>query len=142
MAQKVMLTCDVDGDDTAAEETVRFGLDGREYEIDLCPRHHKELNNTIKTYVDRGRKIEGGSAPRKRRARSGVATSGSATGASTRPPASASPRSSALSSPRPALGRKEDLQQIRSWGRDNGMTVSDRGRISAELSEAYAAAHR
>ena len=30
---------------------------------------------------------------------------------------------------------------IRSWGRDNGFTVSERGRIPADLQQAYDAAH-
>lgn len=31
--------------------------------------------------------------------------------------------------------------EIRSWARDNGFDVPDRGRVSAEVREAYAAAH-
>ncbi len=137
---KIVLTCDVDGDDTAAEETIRFGLDGREYEIELCTRHHKELNGFLRPYVEKGRKVDG-TAPRRRRARSTTGGPTSSTGAPARPTASAS-SSTASPSPRSGPSRKEDLQAIRSWGRTHGMTVSDRGRISAELSEAYAAAHR
>lgn len=37
--------------------------------------------------------------------------------------------------------RRQDLQAVRDWGRDNGYTVSDRGRVSAELQQAYDAAH-
>ncbi|MDR0959035.1 MAG: Lsr2 family protein [Propionibacteriaceae bacterium] len=36
---------------------------------------------------------------------------------------------------------KEALAAMREWGRDNGFKVSDRGRVSAELQEAYAKAH-
>lgn len=36
---------------------------------------------------------------------------------------------------------KEDLDAIRSWARSNGFQVADRGRISAKVKEAYAAAH-
>ncbi|NLJ53871.1 MAG: Lsr2 family protein [Intrasporangiaceae bacterium] len=35
----------------------------------------------------------------------------------------------------------EDLEAIRSWARDNGFQVADRGRISSKVKEAYAAAH-
>ncbi|MGH8995027.1 MAG: Lsr2 family DNA-binding protein [Acidimicrobiales bacterium] len=31
---------------------------------------------------------------------------------------------------------------MREWGRANGMKVSDRGRISRQVREAFAAAHR
>lgn len=32
---------------------------------------------------------------------------------------------------------KEDLDAIRSWARDNGFQVADRGRISSKVKEAY-----
>ena len=38
---------------------------------------------------------------------------------------------------RPASGRRTDLNEIRQWGRENGFQVSDRGRVSRELEEAY-----
>lgn len=34
-----------------------------------------------------------------------------------------------------------DLEDIRSWGRENGYAVADRGRLSAELMSAYDAAN-
>lgn len=37
---------------------------------------------------------------------------------------------------------REDLQAMRAWGRENGWTVSDRGRVSAELRDAYQKATR
>jgi nucleoid-associated protein Lsr2 len=38
---------------------------------------------------------------------------------------------------RSARGGAGDLTAMREWGRKNGFTVSDRGRISAELQAAY-----
>lgn len=38
---------------------------------------------------------------------------------------------------RSARGSSGDLGAVREWGRKNGFTVSDRGRISAELQAAY-----
>lgn len=35
------------------------------------------------------------------------------------------------------VGRRQDLDAIRMWGRANGYKVSDRGRISGELQDAY-----
>jgi hypothetical protein len=35
-----------------------------------------------------------------------------------------------------------DTQTIREWARENGMEVSNRGRISAEIAEAYQKAHQ
>ncbi|MFC6704132.1 histone-like nucleoid-structuring protein Lsr2 [Flexivirga alba] len=39
-----------------------------------------------------------------------------------------------------ATGRT-DLNKVREWGRKNGFKVSDRGRVSAEVQEAYARAN-
>ncbi len=40
-----------------------------------------------------------------------------------------------------AAGRRQDLNAIREWGRANGYKVSDRGRVSGELQDAYDKAH-
>ncbi|MDO5661884.1 MAG: Lsr2 family protein [Brachybacterium sp.] len=42
---------------------------------------------------------------------------------------------------RGAVARGEDTGKIRQWARDNGYDVSDRGRISGEIREAYRQAH-
>jgi hypothetical protein len=47
------------------------------------------------------------------------------------------PRSSS-SAPK---SNKEELQKIRQWAKDNGHQVSDRGRVSQEIQNAYHAAH-
>lgn len=51
MAQKVkiILIDDIDGGE--AHETVRFGLDGVPYEIDLSEDHASELRAALATYV-------------------------------------------------------------------------------------------
>jgi hypothetical protein len=36
---------------------------------------------------------------------------------------------------------RTDLAGVRAWGKDNGFTVSERGRISSELQTAYDTAH-
>jgi Lsr2 len=38
-------------------------------------------------------------------------------------------------------GGRHDLGEVRAWARANGHDVSDRGRISAAVTEAYDAAH-
>lgn len=40
-----------------------------------------------------------------------------------------------------AAAGREDLNKMREWGRGNGFKVSDRGRVSGELQEAYARAN-
>jgi hypothetical protein len=59
MAQKIQMLFidDIDGGD--AEGTVRFGLDGTEYEIDLNAKHNEELRAALGTYVAHARKVSG-----------------------------------------------------------------------------------
>jgi nucleoid-associated protein Lsr2 len=68
MAQKVqtLYVDDLDGSD--AEGTVRFGLDGAQYEIDLNAVHASELREALAPYLEAGRKIPSpaGRAGRKR----------------------------------------------------------------------------
>jgi hypothetical protein len=56
---------DLDGSE--AEGTVRFGLDGAEYEIDLNAEHARELRDALARYVGAARRA-GGSARRPARA--------------------------------------------------------------------------
>lgn len=49
-------------------------------------------------------------------------------------------RTRRTSSPAPASAGG-DTKAIREWARANGHEVSDRGRVSAEIQQAYAAAH-
>ena len=55
MAQKIQTLFIDDLDGSAAEGTVRFGLDGTEYEIDLNAKHAQELRDALPaTWVLRG----------------------------------------------------------------------------------------
>ncbi len=49
----VKLTDDIDGGD--ADETVRFSLDGRSYEIDLSAGNAAKLRNALGPYMEKGR---------------------------------------------------------------------------------------
>ena len=113
MAQRVnvVLVDDLDGSD--AVETVSFALDGVDYEIDLNEQHASELRNALSLYVGHGRRTGG-----RRRTSSG-----------------GSKRSAGSSSGGPSAA------EIRAWARENGHDVPERGRVSAEVREAYAAAH-
>ncbi len=59
MAQKIQTTVIDDLDGSEADGTVRFGLDGAHYEIDLNAVHAKELRNTLARYTEAGRKVTG-----------------------------------------------------------------------------------
>jgi hypothetical protein len=111
MAQKVTVTLVDDLDGTQAEETVEFGLDGASYTIDLSTDNAGRLRDALEEYVEHARRAGG----RKR----------------------ALGRPSAGRPPRPASADREQNQAIREWARKQGMKVSDRGRIPAEVLEAY-----
>lgn len=112
---QVLLVDDLDGTD--ADETVTFGLDGVSYEIDLTAENAEALRNAFSTYVAHARRSGGRKIASARRSSGGsVATGG-------------------------RKGARPDLTEIRSWARENGYEVSDRGRISAAVMEAYEAAN-
>ncbi len=60
MAQKVQTLFIDDLDGSEAEGTVRFGLDGVEYEIDLNVDHAQELREALAPYVSAARRAGGG----------------------------------------------------------------------------------
>lgn len=114
MAQRVniVLVDDIDGSD--ATQTVTFGLDGASYEIDLNDDNAAALREALAPYVGHGRKVgRGGGAAKRGGGR--AATGSSAGGAS--------------------------AKEIREWARENGHAVPERGRIPADVREAYDAAH-
>jgi hypothetical protein len=113
----VTLIDDLDNS-SAATETVVFGLDGATYEIDLNEKNGKKLRDALATYVANARRVDGG-----RRA-----------------PAQARPARSRGGRSRTAPDR-EQTAAIRDWARGQGYEVSERGRLSAAVVEAFNAAH-
>jgi hypothetical protein len=59
MAQKIqtLFIDDIDGGE--AEGTIRFGLDGTDYEIDLSKDHTDALHTALGKYVEHARKVGG-----------------------------------------------------------------------------------
>ena len=60
MAQRIQILLIDDLDGSEAEGTVRFGLDGAEYEIDLNAGHARALRDALARYVDAARRAGGG----------------------------------------------------------------------------------
>ena len=112
MAQRVNVVLVDDLDGSDAAETLTFALDGVDYEIDLSDQHAAQLRDAMSMYVGHARRTGG-------RRRSGRRSTGGST--------SGSDGTSAA--------------DIRAWARENGWEVSERGRVSAEVRDAYAAAH-
>lgn len=61
VAQEVQTLFIDDLDGRAADGTVRFGLDGTEFEIDLNAEHAQHLRDALAAYVRAGRRVSGGS---------------------------------------------------------------------------------
>jgi hypothetical protein len=59
MAQQIQTLFIDDIDGGPAEGTVRFGLDGTDYEIDLSAAHNEELHKALAGYVTCARKAAG-----------------------------------------------------------------------------------
>jgi hypothetical protein len=74
VAQKIQTLFIDDIDGSEAEGTVRFALDGAEYEIDLNAKHAEELRKALSRYVDAARRSSGAA---RRPARSGRRTAAS-----------------------------------------------------------------
>lgn len=115
MAQKVTVSLVDDLDGGVADETVEFGLDGTSYEIDLSNVNAVALRDALAGYVAHARRP--GSGGRRRSSTRAQA------------PAAAPPRRASVD--------REQNQAIREWARKRGMKVSDRGRIPADVLEAY-----
>jgi len=59
MAQKVQVSFVDDLDGSEAEGTIRFGIDGREYEIDLSKKNADKLSRAVQPFIDKARKAGG-----------------------------------------------------------------------------------
>ena len=116
MARRIVhqLVDDLDGSvlEVGEGETVLFSLDGVAYEIDLTDANAAALREALAPWIDAARPVS----------RSSAASSGSS------------------SRPRRRAGQ-QDYTAIRAWAKDNGYTVSERGRVPASVLEAYEAAH-
>lgn len=59
MAQRMQTLFIDDIDGSEAESTVRFGVDGIDYEIDLSAAHAEEFQKAMQKFLDAGRKVGG-----------------------------------------------------------------------------------
>jgi nucleoid-associated protein Lsr2 len=104
-------TCDIAHEKPRkGAETVSFGLDNTEYQIELCPKDRAALEKVMSMYVPYARRARVNGAAGKKNAY------------------------------RPISERRKSAA-IRAWAESQGITVSARGRIPAEVLEQYRAAH-
>ncbi len=104
-----MLVDDIDGGE--ADETVRFALDGVQYEIDLSAQNAGKMRKALARYVEAGSKVGRAAAP----------------GA----------RGAAPSRRMVAATDRDQNRAIREWAQGKGIAVSDRGRIKQEIVDRY-----
>jgi hypothetical protein len=106
MAQKITVALEDDLDGGPADATLRFGLGGTEYEIDLSTKNANAFRGQLAPFIEHARRA--GRGQRRRLGRT--------------------------------VSSRERSGDIRAWAKDQGITVSDRGRISASVAEQYEAA--
>jgi hypothetical protein len=104
MARRTVVTLEDDLDGGPAAETLRFGVDGSDYEIDLNTKNAATLHKLLAPFVEHARKA----------------------GSSARRPV------------RTAASRRRSAD-IRIWAREQGIDLSDRGRIPASVVDKYEA---
>ncbi|MEV8310617.1 Lsr2 family protein [Streptomyces flavidovirens] len=107
MAQKVQVLLVDDLDGGEADETVTFALDGKTYEIDLTTANADKLRGLLDPYTKSGRRTGGRAASGRGKARAAAA------------------------------GGNQNTAEIRKWAKANGYNVNDRGRVPADIREAY-----
>jgi hypothetical protein len=110
VAQKIQTLFIDDLDGSEADGTVRFGLDGTDYEIDLNTEHAQALREALEPYVSVARRPGGGGARKPAR---GV---------------------------RKAPASEPNTTEVREWAKAQGIEVKDRGRVPAELVVKFKAA--
>lgn len=109
MAKQTTVTLVDDLDGSEADEQVEFAVDGRSYEIDLSSANGSRLRDALAPFVSAARRSAG-------RRSSGA--------------------SSSTSAARPSTDREQN-QAIREWAVQQGMKISERGRIPSNVLEAY-----
>ncbi|WP_300014611.1 Lsr2 family protein [Pseudonocardia sp.] len=108
MAKQTTITLVDDIDGSEADEQIEFAIDGKAYEIDLSAANVSRLRDALAPFVSAAR-------------RSGSTRRGG----------------SASTGPSRAGTDREQNQAIREWAQQQGMKISERGRIPSNVLEAY-----
>ena len=117
MARQVITTLIDDLDGKKADRTVEFSLDGTAYTIDLSDANAGKLRKALDPFINAGTRVGRGSVRGQSR-HAGAVTSGR------------------------TAGSRDENKAIREWAASNGHQISERGRISQSVSDAYRSAHR
>ncbi|MFE0151374.1 Lsr2 family protein [Nonomuraea sp. NPDC059007] len=112
MAKQIIEKITDDIDGSEGAATVTFGFNGKSYEIDLGAKNSTKLEKALTPFIEAAREVRGEPILRRR---GGAAA-------------------------RAKLSRDQSAK-IRTWAKDNGLNVSERGRIAADVVAKYEAAH-
>lgn len=115
MSQRVSTEtlCDLHDGEERPATTHEFSVGNRRFVIDLCDDDSEALDKALEPFLTAARPVGRGGATRTAR----------------RTPAT-----------KPA--RSGEASKIRTWAQENGYDLGNRGRISADITEAYAAAQK
>jgi hypothetical protein len=111
---EVVFTDDLTGDTLreADVQTVSFAVDNITYEIDLCEKNASSMRNDFAAWVEHARPLTATATTRR------------------------SSRRPTTNTPQPSADRRQTAK-IRQWAQSNGHPVSTRGRLPAEVVDAY-----
>jgi nucleoid-associated protein Lsr2 len=104
MAKKTVVTLEDDLQGGPADETVRFGIGGTEYEIDLNKKNAARFRKELTPFIEHARRA--GRAQRR---------------------------------PSRTAASRQRSHDIRAWAVEQGIELSERGRIPAHVIEQYEA---
>jgi hypothetical protein len=110
MARKVEVKLVDDIDGGVADETLKFGVDGINYEIDVNAEHAEELRASLAKFILTARRV----------GRRGVTSSRARAAA-------------------PGRSDRARNQAIREWAKRRGIALSGRGRIPRSIAEQFEA---
>lgn len=129
MAERIVvqLVDDINGTEITDDsgERINFSVRGVDYQIDLSAANVAKFEKALAPYLDAATRVGG------RRTRTQKVAE----------PSSRAPKSGARGRGKKAASSKEQLAAIREWAQDNGYDVAARGRIKADIVEAYHAAN-
>jgi hypothetical protein len=113
VAQRVqtILIDDISGEEITDGETINFQWRGVAYAIDLSEAHVTKFEKAIQPFLKAARREKANNQVR------------------------------ALPTRKSAQTDSQQLAKIREWAHENGMPVSERGRIAYEVRDAYEKAH-
>lgn len=115
MAKQTIIEMTDDLDGSAATQSIEFSFRGKSYSIDLNDSNASDFDDAVAPYIAAAEASGGAQSSRSNGRRA--------------------------SAPRQRASSDADPKQVRAWAEANGVTVSPRGRIKADVLEQYRAAN-